>query len=269
MLLDADGVVVEDVRCPGDRSGWSAGEPVARFGVVFARSGVFRRSVNGVESVVDAVSGYVERPASEQRIAHPKGGDRCTSISVSPSVLESLTGGGPLLADRADLAIAVDATADLRHRQLIARIRRGADADELVERAMAVAGGVLADLAPVAVGAGFPSGPKRRRRLVDEVRQALHDDPELALSELARRVGRSPFHVSRTFKQACGLTISAYRARLRVRRALERLGEGERDLARLAVDSGFADQAHLTRRLRFETGATPARLRALLAGDPV
>ena len=50
-----------------------------------------------------------------------------------------------------------------------------------------------------------------------------------------------------------------------MRGALERLGEGERDLARLAVDTGFADQAHLTRRVRTETGDTPGRLRALLA----
>jgi len=124
---------------------------------------------------------------------------------------------------------------------------------------------VLTELAPDAVDAGFPSGAARRRRLVDEVRQALHAEPGLTLTELARLVGLSPFHLSRMFKQACGLTISAYRVRLRVRGALERLGEGERDLARLAVDTGFADQAHLTRRVRTETGDTPGRLRALLA----
>jgi AraC-like DNA-binding protein len=184
---------------------------------------------------------------------------------VSPAALQSLTGDRRLPADRADFAVAVDATADLRHRELIARARRGVDADELIERAMAVVGGVLTDLAPTAVDGGFPSGAARRRRLVDEVRQALHEEPDLRLTELARLVGQSPFHLSRMFKQACGLTISAYRVRLRVRRALERLGEGERDLARLAVDTGFADQAHLTRRVRTETGDTPGRLRALLA----
>jgi AraC-like DNA-binding protein len=265
VLLDADCIRVEDVRCPGHRHGWSAAEPVTRFGVVFARCGVFRRRVGGFETVADSVSGYVQRPGSEQRVAHPRGGDRCTSITVSPAELQSLTGDRRLPADRADFAVAVDAAADLRHRELIARARRGADADELIERAIAVVGGVLADLAPTAVAGGFPSGAARRRRLVDEVRQALHEEPDLGLTELARLVGQSPFHVSRMFKQACGLTISAYRVRLRVRRALERLGEGERDLARLAVDTGFADQAHLTRRVRTETGDTPGRLRALLA----
>jgi AraC-like DNA-binding protein len=53
--------------------------------------------------------------------------------------------------------------------------------------------------------------------------------------------------------------------RLRVRAAMERLAGGERDLARLAADLGFADQSHLCRVVRDETGRTPAVLRQALA----
>jgi AraC-like DNA-binding protein len=53
--------------------------------------------------------------------------------------------------------------------------------------------------------------------------------------------------------------------RLRARAALERLAGGERDLARLAAELGFADQSHLTRVVRSETGRTPAALRRALA----
>ena len=53
--------------------------------------------------------------------------------------------------------------------------------------------------------------------------------------------------------------------RLRARAALERLAGGERDLARLAADAGFADQAHLCRVVRAETGTTPSALREALA----
>jgi AraC-like DNA-binding protein len=49
--------------------------------------------------------------------------------------------------------------------------------------------------------------------------------------------------------------------------AIDRLEGGDMDLARLAADLGFADQAHFTRALRTETSATPGRLRALL-GTP-
>ncbi|HEX3317870.1 MAG TPA: helix-turn-helix domain-containing protein [Solirubrobacteraceae bacterium] len=62
-----------------------------------------------------------------------------------------------------------------------------------------------------------------------------------------------------------GHTLSRHRMRLRVRDALGRLAGGERDLARLAADAGFAHQAHLCRVVRSEVGTTPAALRAARA----
>jgi AraC-like DNA-binding protein len=53
--------------------------------------------------------------------------------------------------------------------------------------------------------------------------------------------------------------------RLRTRAALERLAAGERELARLAADLGFADQSHLCRVVRSETGSVPSALRSALA----
>jgi AraC-like DNA-binding protein len=56
--------------------------------------------------------------------------------------------------------------------------------------------------------------------------------------------------------------------RLRTREALERMTDGERDLARLAADLGFADQSHLCRVVLQETGRSPSTLRRMLAeGD--
>jgi len=52
--------------------------------------------------------------------------------------------------------------------------------------------------------------------------------------------------------------------RIRVSRALERIGQGERSLAGLAFELGFADHAHLTRTVRAVTGHTPTGCRALL-----
>jgi AraC-like DNA-binding protein len=46
---------------------------------------------------------------------------------------------------------------------------------------------------------------------------------------------------------------------------MEWLAGGERDLARLAAELGFADQSHLCRAVRTETRRTPAALRKALA----
>ena len=61
-----------------------------------------------------------------------------------------------------------------------------------------------------------------------------------------------------------GVTLSRHRMRLRARDALERLSGGERDLARVAADSGFADQSHLCRVVLRETGHSLSALREAL-----
>jgi AraC-like DNA-binding protein len=115
------------------------------------------------------------------------------------------------------------------------------------------------------VGAGRPATARTRRTLADDAREALAEEPERSLPQLARALAVSPHHLSRVFRSVTGETVSRHRMRLRVRGALERLSKGERDLARLAADVGFADQSHLCRVVRSETGETPSALRAVLA----
>jgi AraC-like DNA-binding protein len=85
---------------------------------------------------------------------------------------------------------------------------------------------------------------------------------------LARVLGVSPFHLSRVFSAHAGMSLTRYGTRVRASRALARIGDGERDLARLAADLGFADQAHLIRTAEAEFGRPPGALRALLDATP-
>ena len=87
-----------------------------------------------------------------------------------------------------------------------------------------------------------------------------------SLRDLASLIGVSPHHLSRVFRTVTGTTIARHRMRLRARAALERLAGGDTDLAGVAYATGFADQSHLTRVLKAETGTTPAALRRALGG---
>jgi transcriptional regulator GlxA family with amidase domain len=101
------------------------------------------------------------------------------------------------------------------------------------------------------------------------VRELLHTEPGLDLTALAAAVGWSPWYLSRVFRQATGVRLTAYRNRLRVRAVLDDLTEEPgAGLAGLAVRHGFADQAHMTRVIRAETGGTPAALRRRLTRRP-
>jgi transcriptional regulator GlxA family with amidase domain len=132
----------------------------------------------------------------------------------------------------------------------------------MVEGVLILVGDVLAGcLSPA------PTVSVHRRHLADEVRTLLSEDPGLPLAHLTSSLRLSPYGLSRAFQAATGVSISRCRRRLRVRRALDLIREGVWDLAAVAADAGFSDQAHLTRSMREEYGHTPGCLRAYLHGE--
>jgi len=111
-----------------------------------------------------------------------------------------------------------------------------------------------------------PPSPWLRR-----VRDHLHDCAGAAppVRDLAAAAGVHPVYLARAFRRAYGAPVTEYARRLRVRAAANRVASTELPLARIACEAGFADQAHLTRELRRETGLTPAALRRAAATPPV
>ncbi|MEV0238108.1 AraC family transcriptional regulator [Nonomuraea sp. NPDC050786] len=103
--------------------------------------------------------------------------------------------------------------------------------------------------------------------IADAAREAIAADHPAAggLLSLADLLAVSPYQLSRAFTRELGVSLTHYRNRVRVGRALDRLEEGEPSLAGLAADLGFADQAHLTRTIRRHVGHTPTAVRRLLA----
>jgi AraC-like DNA-binding protein len=262
-LIDRDGIGIADVACRWARGRGQGGEHTSGHALVFVRRGCFVREADGVVSTLDSTLAYCINPEQEERYDHPHaGGDDCTVLFLSPEVVASLEGGEPSLPRRPLTALP---EIDLEHRLLLAAARRGDNPHELVERATALAAHVLEQDDPRPVAAGRPATAHARRALVAGAREAIAADPQRSLPQLARELAISPHHLSRIFSSATGTTISRHRLRLRVRAAMERLADGERDLARLAAELGFADQSHLCRALRSETRRTPAALRKVLA----
>ncbi|HKR98743.1 MAG TPA: helix-turn-helix domain-containing protein [Candidatus Dormibacteraeota bacterium] len=261
-LAAIDGITVTDVRCGGAHA-WSAAEQSTSFGVVLVRAGLFRRRVDGVESIVDPTVAYFERPHQEQQVSHPTdGGDRCTAVALTPDAITRL------LAEREQLLagiVHVDAAVDLEHRLLITACRRRAAPWVITERVVRLLLGVLDAAAPERRRARRTKTQSAHRAVVDGVRQALLADPAVGLVPLATMLHVSPAHLSRIFHEQMGMSVSRFRTRLRVGLALERLAGGEDNLAALAADLGFADHSHLGRVVRQELGQVPSALRAALA----
>lgn len=98
---------------------------------------------------------------------------------------------------------------------------------------------------------------------IARVRARLQDE-DATLAELARGEGLHPVYFSRAFARWTGCQPSAFRARSRFQRALALLSRGGSP-ATVALEAGFADQAHFSRAARGFTGLTPRQLRSLVA----
>jgi AraC-like DNA-binding protein len=90
----------------------------------------------------------------------------------------------------------------------------------------------------------------------------------LAISALAAEVGWSGRHLESRFRQQLGLPPKRLARILRLQNALHLLTSGNRPLARVAVDSGYYDQAHLGTDFKALTSCTPAEFRRIRAGTP-
>ena len=89
----------------------------------------------------------------------------------------------------------------------------------------------------------------------DLLAERITDPPSLA--ELAALTGLSQFALLRAFRNATGLPPHAYLNQLRVRQARLLLDDGLPP-ADVAAQTGFADQAHLTRHFKRVVGVPPA-----------
>jgi AraC-like DNA-binding protein len=111
--------------------------------------------------------------------------------------------------------------------------------------------------APGAAGVTVPAGPSPAsvNAVRDLLPERLADPPSLA--ELADITELSQFALLRAFRRQTGMPPHAYLNQLRVRRARLLLDQGVAP-ADVAAQTGFADQAHLTRHFKRVVGVPPA-----------
>jgi AraC-like DNA-binding protein len=88
----------------------------------------------------------------------------------------------------------------------------------------------------------------------------LATDGAAPIGDLAQELGWSRRHLAARFRTELGMPPKAVARILRFERAVARLRAGD-DLAELALDCGYYDQAHFNRDFRAFADATPTELR--------
>jgi AraC family transcriptional regulator len=231
----------EDVYAAGSRLGRHV-HALPFFSLTLAGGYVERHGTRGVEYAPDSVAFH---PAGEEHeVAVGTAELRCLNVEVRSGWLDGVAApprfvravGGPL--------------AWLAH-QLHAEAR-DSGASLAVE-------GLVVEMLGLAARPAAPMCdrlPPRWLREVDDVLQAEYTSPP-TLGVLAQRLGVHPVHLSRTWRRFRQCSLGDAQRRLRIDEARRRLAGGGEPILEVALDLGFADQAHFTRTFRRVTGTTP------------
>ena len=270
-------VQVSDYACCAPRHAPTTEEEATGNTIVLLRHGVFEKHFGSRRVTADLNQAVFFSKGSTYRVGHPTDcGDRGTVLVFSPGVLADLVRQfDPAVETRIDRPFPfvtgpTGAAVFAQHRSLLAMLaKRGPDgADPLrVEE-------VTLGLGAAVLGAAFSRHerqlPRQRagttqahRELVEQTKTYLASrvSAPVAMSDVARGVHSSPFHLSRIFRERTGIPLHRYLLLLRLRTSVERIDQGAQDLAALALSLGFASHSHLTDAFRREFGITPSHFR--------
>lgn len=79
----------------------------------------------------------------------------------------------------------------------------------------------------------------------------------LSLAEIGRRVGCSPFYLSRTFSKETGTTLPQFLRQLRMEKAAELLRSGQYNVTEAAMEVGYSSLSHFSHTFHQTFGCCP------------
>ena len=97
-----------------------------------------------------------------------------------------------------------------------------------------------------------------------EAAHALESEGDMDLRRLSMRLGSTARTLQRRIAEE-GLTITQLRLASRQTRALRLIQAGGMSLGQVAIEAGYADQAHMSRGFKFSCGLTPGQIAQALA----
>ncbi|MDT4978541.1 MAG: AraC family transcriptional regulator [Pseudonocardiales bacterium] len=267
VLLATDELVLGEFRCPPDDPLWTSANtigdlphvvwPATTVEIIRSRAGPVCADSNGV-LLYDAGTEYRRRRVSPV-------GDRSVFIALHPQLLERITGWskrkrtGQFPVEHLPLA----AGGWLRMQTALSAGRAGHDAMRLEELALEALAAVVSALPHRRTSR--PDAGRLVRDRVEETRLLLGDalTEQVAVTDIARLLEVSPYHLARQFRTLTGTSMHRYRRELRARAAVHTLlDHPRRDLSTIAAEHGFASHSHLTSTCKQVFGHTPSELRS-------
>jgi AraC-like DNA-binding protein len=259
ILFQSDTLKVIDRLQTGPKNDWGVTRGGGTPSILFLRAGLFECRTSRENVLTDTTYVKCYDGAHEYHLRRLLDeGEAYTLICPGQALMEeAFSGAGYQVACPGDM--------HLRHLNLHRDLLSG-ELDSLDAQEAVLC--LLADVAK-AFGArrGIAPANSRLRARLQEAQAYVAADParDHRLQDVASIAGVSEFHFARLFRAETGQSLRSYRKRLRLRLALKLISEGEGNLSRVALDSGFSTHSHMSAAFQAEMGRTPSAARALIA----
>lgn len=173
------------------------------------------------------------------------GGSACIQVNLTPSGAYRFF--GLPMRELSARMVSLDDLADVEIAALRRRLEDTADWDRRL------------DLAEAFVLQRLRRGPVPNDAVISAYRELAFCHGDVRIGAIATRLGWSRKHLSQRFQDEIGLPPKTVARIFRFNRLLALASHGDADWAGLAVECGYADQAHLTREFAEFAGTTPNR----------
>lgn len=265
LVFHSNIVALGKFRCPSDHPIFNNSGPCSNHVFGFPRTSTIIRHAEGATFVGGPNSVSIYNQNQHYSRLKIDSVDATDWVVVSDDVLMDAIGAfDPAVVERPARPFVhtnapVDAETYLEQRRLFEDTERG-DIDSLAVEETALR--ILKRVLSSAYGNAAPSRVQIHR--AEAVKSIIAAAPEknISLRALARAVESSPFHLCHGFRRSAGMSITAYRHSIRLRRSLDRLRDRNADLTAVALDQGYSSHSHFTLAFRRHFGITPSQYRA-------
>jgi AraC family transcriptional regulator len=264
-LFANERLVLGEFWCPPDSSCWNSLNSVsAEPNVIFPRTAATIRQLGREPVIGDRNQVLFYNPGQRFfRSLTSRNGDHCYYVELSSALMFRLGGGmrsfpfafGPC-----------DASVFLLQRLAVRHLKAPHPDPQLAEEALTTAIRSAIERARIFHGVRARQREATRaahREIVDQTKQLLiaRFRERLTMTDIAASLGVSRFQLSRIFRSQTGFSLLGYRNQLRLRAALDRLGDPSTRLHALAEELGFANHSHFTAAFRDAFGLRPSEVR--------
>ena len=263
ILLLRPSITVSDFRCtavPGDKPFM---ELHRCHSISYVRKGSFGYQCRGRSHDLVAGSLLIGAPNTEFVCSHDHVcGDECLSFFFEPELVEAI-------GESAE-AWDVGTAPPLAGLMVVGELAQAA-ADGLSDIALDEIGHLLVHRVVELVSgkgrkASRVSSRDRRRAVEAALWIEANSHQDIALEDVAREAGVSPFHFLRAFSAVLDVTPHQYLVRSRLRRAARLLVDDDKSITDIAYDVGFGDLSNFVRTFHRAAGVSPLKFRQASLG---